>query len=307
MDKTAQLPGVEHAGDRECQACGSVGSPVLGSTGPACSACGSYSLLKAPHQHPGPSIRTDYTRTSSLHEAGYWTPYIEEAKEHGHSPSYTDGGGLRCDNCGFRNHEMDDPCPTHRGEYKGGSRKTATRFETNVASADGRILINPGDQISTPTGQTMNVNQVRRHETSRDHYYVDTDAGTTVVPYSTKFTVVPQNSQQQSMPDLGTPGGNWATDRPHAGGGTSGEAPKGDTCPVCGQRDSLTRRGDKYVCSRCGYNEAFMGGSGPGQSFSDATQQTVQPTRRRASINDHRSVIARHAAMVAGEEEETPL
>jgi ribosomal protein S27AE len=244
--KTAQSPGVEHAGDRECQACGSVGSPVLANTGPACSACGSYSLLKAPHQHPGPTVRTDYTRTSSLHEA--------------------------------------------------------TRVETPVASADGRILINKGDQINTPTGQTVTVNNIRRHEYSPQHYYVDTDAGTTVVPYDTKFTVMPQNSQQQAIPDLGTPGGNMAQMPLHPGDAGSNQAPS-NSCPSCGNTGTLARQGDKYRCLKCGYTEAF-GGAG-GRAFSDSPRQLNLP--RQSSVNNPRGVIARHAAMVAGNEEETPL
>lgn len=206
-----------------------------------------------------------------------------------------------------------DPIPTCQACKSQEFTKQATQFQTNVATADGRMLLQRGDSIRTPTGQTMKVNDVRRHETSKDHYYLDTDAGTTVVPYSTAFEVVPSNQRQQPLPGFGTPGGN-SNELPFSGGegtnspvpskrgpGVSNSAPSSD-CPVCGGKNTLHQQGDKYACSRCGYQENFIGGGpGGGMSFSDSPQTIRQSTL------DTRSVVARRASNVANQHKENPL
>lgn len=223
-------------------------------------------------------------------------------------------GRHRCQACGHEARPIQSdagPVCTRCGSHsvvKKGMHHQATTQNMNVATADGRILINSGDKIRTPTGQTMTVRQVRKHETSGDHYYLDTDVGTTVVPYSTAFEVVPSNMQQQSFPGFGTPGGN--TNALPFGGKQDQEttnSPDAPTvCPVCGTKGSLHRRGDKFRCSKCGYQENYMGGGD--QAYSDSPQQVSVPTRRtpenkqdfymRRSSRDPRSAIAKRAASV---------
>jgi hypothetical protein len=182
--------------------------------------------------------------------------------------------------------------------------KEATQFDRNVATSDGRLLINPGEQIRTPTGQTVTVNNIRRHETSRDHYYLDTDMGTTLVPWSTNFQVVPSNNQQQELPGYGRPGGNaneipFSAKEPRQKDSPdprSNQAPQGSTCPVCG--GTLQQSGDKYQCSRCGYTDQF-GGPG-GQDYSNATQRF---TPNKTS----QSMLARRATEVLDQMKETSL
>lgn len=225
---------IDRAGDRECEACGQVASPVLGDTGPVCSRCGSYSLKQAPHKQPA------------------------------------------------------------RAAY---ALKQATRMDTNVATSDGRILINPGDQIKTPTGQALTVKNIRRHETSRDHYYIDTDAGTTLVPWTTNFTLVPNNQSQQFLPGTGTPGGN-SSGLPGLEQGVSNEPP--NVCPACGSKGSLTRQGQAYKCSRCGYSEKNVGME---QNFSDVSQM---PRAQQRTTSRTSSLIAQRARQVLDQEEENP-
>lgn len=177
---------------------------------------------------------------------------------------------------------------------------TATRFQSPVATADGKVLINQGDQIRTPTGQTITVNKVRRHETSGDHYYLDTDAGTSVVPYSTAFDMVSQsgNQSQEALPGTGVPGGN-SNNMPFnpQAGGEAGSTETPTQCPSCGRKGTLNRKGGKYQCSSCGASANPTGGAG--MNFSDSTQQI------RSSINDPRSAIARHASTVLIDQKET--
>lgn len=247
------------------------------------------------------------------HEKGKPKPHdCEKAGYHRYA------GGNDCLSCGHRKESALRPLSCracgHCGQGRGscalcGSTavveaeiaKQATQFDRNVATSDGRVLINPGEQIRTPTGQTVTVNNVRRHETSRDHYYLDTDMGTTLVPWSTNFQVVPSNTRQQELPGYGNPGGN-ANEMPLSGqnsGHPSNQAPQGiaTKCPVCG--GSLQQRGDKYQCSRCGYTDQY-GGPG-GQEFSNATQKFVSSRR------DTRSAIARRATEVLDQMKETPL
>lgn len=172
----------------------------------------------------------------------------------------------------------------HRTEDK----KTATQQSRNVARSDGTILLNAGDNIRTPTGQSMKVRQVRRHETSPDHYYVDTDAGTTVVPWSTNFDVVTDNPRQQELPGAGSPGGN-SNRLPLQGGESEGLNKAPSKCPNCGATGSLRQQGDKFVCSECG----FTVNTGSGQSYSDATQSLTA-----MRIGDTRPALVRGATQM---------
>lgn len=153
--------------------------------------------------------------------------------------------------------------------------------------------LNPGDDVSLPNGKTVKVQRVRPHETSGKHCYVDTDQGTTMVERGSPFQVVPRNNRQQSMPGYGTPDGN--TNRlPDERGGTN--AAPSSKCPVCGT-SGLTRSGDHYMCSRCGYKESF-GGAG-GNTFSDARSIV----RTFSTINGNtQSAIARRAQQVLTQE-----
>jgi predicted RNA-binding Zn-ribbon protein involved in translation (DUF1610 family) len=285
---------IDRAGDRECQACGHTGAPVLADTGPACRRCGSYSLKRSPYK-PQPSrdaasvpAQGDYARSAAK----------ASCENCGKSITSTIGDKL-CTECRL---SLGDEKPEDK---TAGLRTEATQFQTNVATSDGRVLLQPGDNIRTPTGQTMKVNQVRRHETSRDHYYVDTDAGTTVVPWSTNFEVVPQNQRQQELPGFGVPGANSnALPFDPETSGSSNQPSSPNSCPVCGTKGSMRRSGNKYICSKCGYSENYMGGRGDqGMAFTDSPQVIMQ---NRAS-KDHRSVVARRAAEMLDQMKETPL
>jgi ribosomal protein S27AE len=168
-------------------------------------------------------------------------------------------------------------------------------MDTNVATSQGQILMKAGDQIKTPTGQALTVRNIRRHETSRDHYYVDTDAGTTLVNWQTNFTLVPDNQSQQHLPGTGTPGGNFS-EVPGMDPGVENTAPT--VCPSCGSKSSLNRQGQSFKCTKCGYTDKNVGG---GMNFSDATQMFA-PTSSR----DTRNAIAKRAQAVLDQEEENP-
>lgn len=255
---TAGLPGVEHAGDRQCYACGHEGSPVLGDTGPACSQCGSYSLGAPTHRPPSTT----------------WEHASEDAQ-----------GGSRHKN---------------QGDFAVTStRHTATQLDSNIARSDGTILIPNGSQMRLPDGKTTTIKNIRRHETSRDHFYVDTDLGTTLMPWSTKISLVPSEGQQQVMPGYGDPRGNSNSLPAGAGPYTNpGAASSKTVCPVCGN-NTLVHAGAKAQCTSCGYSAAARGGT----DFGTATQ-VVNPGRR-ASIHPPLSAVARRAAEVANTLEET--
>ena len=180
--------------------------------------------------------------------------------------------------------------------------KVATQFETNIAHYDGRVLLNSGDQIRLPSGQTTTVRGVRRHETSRDHYYVDTDMGTSVMPYSTRVQVVPNDTRQQSMPGYGDPrsNSNRLPGDPNNQGAAIGDT-FGKICPVCGGK-SLNVRGGKETCSRCGYNSTTQGG-GSEYSFADSPQRINVNGSATSSL----SAVARRAAEVANSMEKESL
>jgi hypothetical protein len=156
--------------------------------------------------------------------------------------------------------------------------------------------LNPGDQIKTPNGRTQKVVRIRPHETSANHVYVDTDAGTTLAERNDSFQVAPRNSQQQSLPGYGTPGGN--SNRlpfdPQSSGDNSAPTSK---CPNCGGPGTLRQAGDHYQCSRCGYQEQF-GGAG-GAAFSD----NPSVVRTFSTINHFQPALARRAAALLSQED----
>lgn len=209
-------------------------------------------------------------------------------------PAVLGDTGPTCTRCGSYSLK---PAPHRQPARAAYAAKQATRMDTNVATSDGRILINSGDQIKTPTGQALTVKDVRRHETSRDHYYIDTDAGTTLVPWTTNFTLVPNNQSQQFLPGSGVPGGN-SNAIPGLEQPAGNEAP--NVCPACGQKGSLTRQGQTYKCSRCGYSDKNVGGD---MNFSDSSQMYGPGQRVRRTS----SAIAHRARQVLDQEEENPL
>lgn len=170
--------------------------------------------------------------------------------------------------------------------------------------------LSPGDQIQLPNGKTQQVLRVRRHETSSNHVYVDTDGGTVPVERRQPFTVVPHNSQQQSSPGYGVPGAN-SNAHPFSGhGGPGGSNQANSTqCPNCRGNGTLARKGDHYACSRCGYVERF-GGAG-GLAFSDQKSQVTNlPRSTQPRVNSFATVngpltsaIARRAREVLEQEE----
>jgi len=215
-------------------------------------------------------------RVADFNESGAaWVPGHVSCSSCGHTghPVLGDGTGANCARC---------------GSYSVSKTKTATVLPPTRAE-----FLNPGDDVSLPNGKTVKVQRVRPHETSGKHCYVDTDQGTTMVERGSPFQVVPRNNRQQSMPGYGTPDGN--TNRlPDEKGGTN--AAPSSKCPVCGT-SGLTRSGDHYMCSRCGYKESF-GGAG-GNTFSDARSIV----RTFSTINGNtQSAIARRAQQVLTQE-----
>jgi len=190
------------------------------------------------------------------------------------------GGGqtTECKDCG---HKTDYPYKDDTSGWRGGSSYPAyprnykdSNLQTEATVFDTTAdRLNPGDHIRTPTGQTVKVKRMRNHETSGKHVYMDTDQGTSVVERGAKVQIVPHNSQQQELPGYGTPGantnklpmdtGNVGPSKQNPAG--SNEA-KSNSCPVCGSKGSMHRRGQQYVCSKCGYKEN-IGAAGPGKGF----------------------------------------
>lgn len=184
----------------------------------------------------------------------------------------------------------------HQGDYGLTGPEQVQRHATVL---DTRAeMLNPGDQIKSPNGRTQKVTRVRPHETSAKHVYVDTDGGTALVERSAGFQVAPKNSQQQSLPGYGTPGGNanHLPFDPQSGNATN--AAPSTKCPNCGGPGTLAQKGDHYSCTRCGYQENF-GGAG-GNAFSDASSVV----RTFSTINSGtQSVVARRAAALLNQEE----
>lgn len=243
------LADIDRAGDRECEACGQVGPPVLGDTGPICSMCGSYSLKRAPYR--------DYPSASETSRYRTGEDYERTASQH-----------------------------------------TATQFQTNIAAVDGRLLVNQGDHIRMPNGQTVEVKNIRRHETARDHFYVDTDAGTTLLKGSTSVEVVPRDTRNQAFPGYGVPGGNFNYMPGHPQANEShNDEPHGAVCPSCGRAGSMHMRGGKYQCSQCGYSTTRQGDF----SFSDSPYQYLASSRW--SPDAPHTAVARRAAEVSATHE----
>ncbi len=248
-----------------------------------CPGCGGR--LEVAEHHDG-------TATNQCVSA-YCGQQFTSSKEHKHdgdcpkcgSETYTWQGDVAvCSKCGHKSGK----------EWTKGAAKQATVLDTRAE------MLNPGDQIRTPQGQTQKVNRVRPHETSAKHVYVDTDGGTALVERGASFQVSPRNSQQQSMPGYGTPGGN--SNRlpfdPQASGDNSAPTTK---CPNCSGPGTLARQGDHYSCSRCGYREKF-GGAG-GHAFSD--NPSVVKTFSTINSTTH-SAVARRAMALLNQSEETP-
>lgn len=183
-----------------------------------------------------------------------------------------------------------------------GGSGSCVRVEATVLDTWAERL-NPNDQIGLPNGKTQKVLRVRRHETDAQKLYVDTDGGTALVNKRDTFRVVPHNSQQQSMPGYGKPGGN-SNKTPFGGhGGQAGSNEKSTTqCPSCGRNGSLQQRGDHYQCSHCGYQESF-GGAG-NHTFTDRPSIVQAPSRERSGLSPFASIIARRAHAVLAQEEQ---
>lgn len=172
------------------------------------------------------------------------------------------------------------------------ARKTATQFSQTVEN------LQPGDQIRTPTGQSVQVQRVRNHETSMGHYYVDTNAGTTLVGKGTNFTVMPRNNVQQEVPGFGIPGAN-SNSQPWSGqGGSPSNNITSKSCPNCGRDDTMHRVGDHFVCSHCGYQEK-VGPLGE-HSLLDIPQQIRDFQQKGGSLS---AVAARAHEYVVNTEE----
>ncbi len=317
-------------GHVSCGSCGYKGHPVLSDTGPACRNCNSYSVTKIKkaaasgfdqcgfcgkenaavkdglcpqHEHMRGDQGEGYGISGSDEDT--WNPRHATQTM---VPDYLSDEDMKvlkskagCPGCGGRLEvqEHHDGTATNQcvSAYCGQqftSSKTATVLDTRAE------MLNPKDQIKTPNGQTQKVVRVRPHETSAKHVYVDTDGGTAMVERGASFQVVPKNSQQQSLPGYGTPGGNSnrLPGDPQNGGDNSAPTTK---CPNCSGPGTLARQGDHYSCSRCGYREQF-GGAG-GHAFSD--NPSVVKTFSTINSTTH-SAVARRATALLNQSEETP-
>lgn len=172
----------------------------------------------------------------------------------------------------FKRHDFTEP--------KQHTAKIATVLNTQIER------LNQGDQIRTPTGQTSEVKGLRPHETDSTLMYLDTDQGTSTVKRGTNFQVVPKNSQQQELPDIGNPMGGNSAQLPGGGHGPGGPGTPGgqpnvqaSTCPNCGNSGTLHLQGSNYVCSVCGFTIA-AGGSPGGLLFTNQPSG-VMPNRRK--------------------------
>lgn len=184
-------------------------------------------------------------------------------------------------------------------QYGGSNRRGDYRhhsFEKPI-SRQGTLLntqverLNQGDQIRTPTGQSVKVHKVRPHETDSSLLYLDTDQGTSTVKRGTDFQTVPANNQQQELPGIGNQmnSGNSGqlpmSGRTPAGpaAGTNSEPGASTPCPNCHNLGTLHARGDVYICSVCGYTIA-AGGSPGGLLFSNAPTGHVAPRRKPGEV-----------------------
>lgn len=222
-------------------------------------------------------------------------------------PVLGEGTASNCGSCGSYNISHSIPVGEHgdAASYAKPTKMTGAKTATTLNTDAWRL--NPGDAIRHPSGRTMKVQRVRQHETSAHHVYVDTDGGTTLSKRTDRYEVVPHNSQQQSSPGYGTPGGNTnkMPGNPQGSGGNN-QAPGKTKCPSCGGNGTLRRQGDHYTCSKCGYQESFGGAGGKGnagQAFTDAPRQ-IQTGSSYSTVNSSGlSAIARRARAVLAQEE----
>jgi hypothetical protein len=171
------------------------------------------------------------------------------------------------------------------GESEAPIARTSTLLNTQVER------LNAGDEVRTPTGQSVKVHKVRPHETDSTLMYLDTDQGTSTVKRGTDFQTVPANNQQQELPGIGNQlnSGNSGqlpmSGRTPAGPGAGTNAEPGATtpCPNCHNLGTLHARGDVYMCSVCGYTIA-AGGSPGGLLFSNAPTGHVPPRRKPGEV-----------------------
>lgn len=210
--------------------------------------------------------------------------------------------------------------PSHKHNFGPGTPHTATVLNTQVER------LNKGDQVRTPTGQVAEITgRPRPHETDSGKVYLDTDMGTTLVSRGTDFQVVPRNSQQQELPDIGNFAGGNAGELPGAGrtpGGPgtahmpgSNPAVSHAACPNCGNTGTLSLKGSQFVCSVCGFQIA-AGGSPGGLTFTNWPSGVMPPRKkpgevpkahvwasRNATLRDEGNVIARRARQVLDKED----
>lgn len=221
---------------------------------------------------------------------------------------------LECRACGCRGvgqHGAVHSCPAC-----GSLAVVATVLDTQVER------LNPGiDHIRTPTGQTSEVINIRPHPTDGAYVYLDTDLGTTRVKRGTPIQVVPQNTQQQELPNIGDPAGGNTGELPFSGrtpsgqGGSAGDSLRNEPCPNCGRTGTLAMHGGFYECSNCGHK--FPAGKQPGgMAFSDQKDWAGQPRERRSEAPltniwssryadpNRRSAITARAHQVLGTTEE---
>jgi ribosomal protein L37AE/L43A len=254
-----------------------------------------------------------------------WKPYESSrkrgAKQEG-IDDLLDPDDKDCDKCGGtgqvnskdESQMWTDDCPkcggTGRLYWHSGSRKQATVHHVRADQ------LNPGDQFVDEAGRTHVMEMGRKHETARDpdpNWYLHTNQGTTLVRRNQMFDVSPTNNRQQSLPSYGTPGGNSNVlpFNPQSSPGAKNVAPgetgqagggHGTQCPSCKASGTLTRKGNHYVCSRCGYQETFGGGGGAGNAFSDAPRR-VRGSRYSTINSAGMSAIARRARAVLAQEE----
>lgn len=208
---------------------------------------------------------------------------------------------------GFRHHSFEKPV-----------QHLATVLNTQVER------LNTGDQIRTPTGQTMKVHKIRPHETESGLVYMDTDQGTTTVRRGTDMSVVPEgaNTSQQELPDIGNPVNEGNSGKlPMAGHGPQGPGSNQNTmvgadtpCPNCGSLGTFRLHGQEYSCSVCGFTVG-KGATPGGLLFSPQQGGHIPPRRKpgavpRAHVWGSRyaplsteGVVARRARQVLDEEE----
>ena len=173
----------------------------------------------------------------------------------------------------YTHHAFDEPQAHH-------AARTATVLNTQVER------LNRGDTVRTPTGQSSSVKGIRPHETDSTLMYLDTDQGTSTVKKGTDFQVVPRNSQQQELPDIGNPmnAGN-SGENPAAGhgaGGPSAPAGSGGTpnqCPNCGNSGTMRMHSGTYVCGVCGFT--VSAGGSPGGLLFGNQEHGYSPGRRK--------------------------